>query len=593
MKKVLLVLSSVLMCALLSLGVLAAETVIYENDFSDPSTIRDFEQHRMVWEIRDGALYLTENMDPAVPNQKLNTTFSHIVYQADEPLTDYIVEVDYMNVQTAGGVLFNVQQDKVDTQLSGFYGYTAFVANAATRGALGSDGTNGVYKDNVIIGPNNKMNVGTNVHIKVTVKNEVIHVLFTDLDSGATIFDTKYAIGSDLSKDAVWKSGTVGLRMRGGYEANMVTSPGVAYFDNFKVTTANEVALEKPAAPVVEVKKPSVTIDTSNLVEVYRNTFDDSDAIADFSQYRGTWVVHDGKLYLSAATGAHSYIVYEGKKELTELTDYVVDVDVNNNQTQGGVIIRSDIANITGDTDDGVMGYMGYLSFDGTKAALGAGQPDGKWLVGNIEASPTVMQPSMNVHLQVAVKGNLLQIIVTEQGTGRVIWHWAEAHNLWTTPGSFGFRLYAKENGGRSNLNQMSFDNLVVSTYGEAKPKTEVKLQIGNKTGYVNGVAKTLDAAPIIKNSRTMLPVRFVAENLGATVGWDGATSTVTVTTDTTKIELVIGASTAKVNGVEVTLDSPAFIESSRTYLPVRFVAENLGAEVAWDGTTSTATLTK
>ncbi len=123
--------------------------------------------------------------------------------------------------------------------------------------------------------------------------------------------------------------------------------------------------------------------------------------------------------------------------------------------------------------------------------------------------------------------------------------------------------------------------------------KTEVKLTIGKMEGLVNGVAKALDAAPVIRNSRTMLPVRFVAENLGATVGWDGATSTVTVTTDTTKLEIKIGATTAKINGTEVTLDSPAFIENSRTYLPVRFVAENLGAEVAWDGATSTATLTK
>jgi|GEM_PF-1736628 len=130
-------------------------------------------------------------------------------------------------------------------------------------------------------------------------------------------------------------------------------------------------------------------------------------------------------------------------------------------------------------------------------------------------------------------------------------------------------------------------------TVGDKVSGTVVKLQIGNMTGYVNGVAKTLDAAPIIRNSRTMLPVRFVAENLGATVGWDGATSTVTVKTDTTTLEIKIGAATAKINGAEVTLDSPAFIENSRTYLPVRFVAENLGAEVAWDGATSTATLTK
>lgn len=124
------------------------------------------------------------------------------------------------------------------------------------------------------------------------------------------------------------------------------------------------------------------------------------------------------------------------------------------------------------------------------------------------------------------------------------------------------------------------------------KAKT-VSLTIGKGVGYINNADFPLDAAPVIKNSRTMLPIRFVAEALGAVVGWDGATSSVTITTDTTKIELKVGASTAKVNGVEQALDSPSFIQNSRTYLPVRFVAEALGATVAWDGATSTATLTK
>ncbi len=131
-------------------------------------------------------------------------------------------------------------------------------------------------------------------------------------------------------------------------------------------------------------------------------------------------------------------------------------------------------------------------------------------------------------------------------------------------------------------------------TYGApASAATEIRLTIGEKYGIVNGRTKVLDAAPIIRFDRTMLPVRFVAENLGGTVGWDGATSTVTVTGEGISIAIRIGASTAEINGKTVTLDSPAFIESSRTYLPVRVVAEAMGATVAWDGATSTATLTK
>ena len=133
-----------------------------------------------------------------------------------------------------------------------------------------------------------------------------------------------------------------------------------------------------------------------------------------------------------------------------------------------------------------------------------------------------------------------------------------------------------------------------VVTYAPgASTKTVVKMTIGKSVGYINNIEKALDAAPIIRESRTMLPVRFVAEAFGATVGWDGATSTATVKTADVEIKITIGAKEAVVNGKTVALDAPAFIENSRTYMPVRFVAENLGAAVAWDGVTSTATLTK
>ena len=579
MKKLFLCLSVALLAVLMSVGVFAAETVIYENDFSDPSTLSDFEQYCMSWEISDGALRLTED----------KVVWSHIIYQADAPLTEYIVSVDYMNVQTAGGIVFNVQQDKVDSQQNGFYGHVAFLSNDASKGALGSTTDTGAWKGNINVGKS-ATNMSANIHIEVTVKGGKVHVKMNDIDSGAVVYDYTYAIGSNPAADQGFTSGTVGLRMRSNNTATLANSVGNAYFDNFKVTTANETSLGAAAAPVAPAK-PTASIDTSSLTEVYRNSFDDASALGDFTQYRGSWTVHQGKLYLSAATETQSYILYEGKKDLTELGDYVIDVDMNNIQTQGGAIIRSNLSLVTGATDDGFMGYMGFISNDGTKGALGAGQADGKWLEGNIEVSPAVLKPGMNVHLQFAVKGDLIQLVITEQETGKELWRWAEKNNLWSK-GSFGFRLRGKKtNAGLDNVNTTSFDNLVVSTFGAAK--TEVKLQIGNNTGYVNGVAKTLDAAPIIRNSRTMLPVRFVAENLGASVGWDGATSTVTVSTATTKIEIVIGKATAKINGAEVTLDSPAFIENSRTYLPVRFVSENLGASVGWDGATSTVTLTK
>ena len=144
-----------------------------------------------------------------------------------------------------------------------------------------------------------------------------------------------------------------------------------------------------------------------------------------------------------------------------------------------------------------------------------------------------------------------------------------------------------------SKINPMPLSEKISGFDG--KGVTEIKMTLNSMTAYVNGMTKTLDAAPVIKNSRTMLPVRFVAENLGATVGWDAATQTVSITGADVTIEIVIGATTAKVNGSVIALDSPAYIDvtNNRTYLPVRVVAENLGATVAWDDATKTATLTK
>ena len=118
-----------------------------------------------------------------------------------------------------------------------------------------------------------------------------------------------------------------------------------------------------------------------------------------------------------------------------------------------------------------------------------------------------------------------------------------------------------------------------------------ISLQIGSTSATVNGSSSTTDAAPKIVNSRTMLPIRFVAEALGAEVGWNGDTRTVTIIKGTTNIEITIDSNKAIVNGLTQTLDAPAFVENGRTYLPVRFVSENLGAKVDWDGATQTVTI--
>ncbi|MCK8061184.1 MULTISPECIES: copper amine oxidase N-terminal domain-containing protein [unclassified Fusibacter] len=103
------------------------------------------------------------------------------------------------------------------------------------------------------------------------------------------------------------------------------------------------------------------------------------------------------------------------------------------------------------------------------------------------------------------------------------------------------------------------------------------------------------DVPPLIKNGRTLIPVRSIAEGLGAVVTWDGVKQEVTIVRENKVIILTIGESVAKVGTVnpgndfvEVPFDSQAEIVMSRTILPLRFIAETFGLTVEWDAQTRT-----
>ena len=158
------------------------------------------------------------------------------------------------------------------------------------------------------------------------------------------------------------------------------------------------------------------------------------------------------------------------------------------------------------------------------------------------------------------------------------------------------FTLYAKwteqkqENGGSEDVINNNSGN------ENKESSNTIVLTIDEHDALVYGTTKTNDVAPKVVNDRTMLPARFVAENLGATVEWDGEKQLVTITGKTEKQEdviilITIGSDYAKVNGEDVKLDSPAFVENDRTYTPIRFISENLGATVEWNETEQTVTI--
>lgn len=91
------------------------------------------------------------------------------------------------------------------------------------------------------------------------------------------------------------------------------------------------------------------------------------------------------------------------------------------------------------------------------------------------------------------------------------------------------------------------------------------------------------DAQPFInQDNRTLIPVRAVVEEMGCLVDWNGDNQLVTITKDDITIQLKIGEKKATVNGSEITFDTSADIVQSRTFVPLRFVSETLGAKVGW-----------
>lgn len=143
----------------------------------------------------------------------------------------------------------------------------------------------------------------------------------------------------------------------------------------------------------------------------------------------------------------------------------------------------------------------------------------------------------------------------------------------------------------------MTQAELVVSLVEVGLPPTVLRLTIGSLTMYVDGNPVSLDSAPVIREGRTMLPIRAIAESIDAHVVWEAGERKVTIAHGMTTIELRIGDNSARVNGEAVQIDDAnskvvPYIANGRTMLPIRFIAEALGMDVEWNASTRMVVLT-
>lgn len=127
------------------------------------------------------------------------------------------------------------------------------------------------------------------------------------------------------------------------------------------------------------------------------------------------------------------------------------------------------------------------------------------------------------------------------------------------------------------SLNKASDPSLIVGDF--------IKIRSLNKdiNIVVNGSRLSPDSSPYLENSRTFVPIRFIAEALNVAIEWNDSTKTAIIVDGNQKIALPVGSTSARVNGLSYNVDAPIKNYNNRVYVPIRFVSEILNCTVEWD----------
>ncbi|TFB24466.1 trypsin-like serine protease [Filobacillus milosensis] len=120
---------------------------------------------------------------------------------------------------------------------------------------------------------------------------------------------------------------------------------------------------------------------------------------------------------------------------------------------------------------------------------------------------------------------------------------------------------------------------------------TPISASASSVSIIIDGKEQTYDQPAIIDNGSTLVPMRGIFESLNASIGWDQETKTVTGEKGDISVQLTLGNKKALVNGQAVELHVPAKVLNGRTLVPLRFISESLGAKVGWDQETKTVTI--
>lgn len=176
-----------------------------------------------------------------------------------------------------------------------------------------------------------------------------------------------------------------------------------------------------------------------------------------------------------------------------------------------------------------------------------------------------------------------------QNGGGFEHLHKTGVNQMATEQAFYGLTAYTRLLSGAKSLYDMNDVSIVRSNQTAAtttSSSTEIKIKVNNKL-------ISFDQEPIIESGYTLVPMRAIFEALGADIQWNQTEKKVTGLMGSSKVELIIGKNVATLNGQEISLAVPAKNENGSTLVPVRFIAESLGAKVTWDNSSRTVIIDK
>ncbi len=140
----------------------------------------------------------------------------------------------------------------------------------------------------------------------------------------------------------------------------------------------------------------------------------------------------------------------------------------------------------------------------------------------------------------------------------------------------------------------MAVSSVMMPVYGaDTAGAVEIQLNLGNPTLSINGQSVSVAAPFSVGQGTTMVPLRVITEAFGATVDWNANEKTISISYDQKSIQMQIDQKTAQIDGQTVDMTEAPVIQDGTTMVPLRFISENFGATVGFDENTKQVTVTK